>query len=79
VVDKNTKNNKMEKNIKQKNKEGIANIIGLIGVVLIIFGTAYGFSNIDQNWDVAFLACLSGTILTFVGNYLRNGYIKFFN
>jgi len=67
----------MDKN--KKNKEGMGNIISFIGIILIILGAIKGFSNMDENWAIAFFCCLIGTILNFVGGYLRDGYIKFFN
>jgi len=68
-----------EQERKQKNKEGIANIILIIGIALIIGGCIIGFSNMEQNWGTAFLMCLVGTVLNFTSNYMKNGYIKFGN
>ena len=67
----------MDKN--KKNKKGIANVITFVGICLIICGIATGLVNIDENWSRAFFCCLTGTIMTFIGNYMTNGYIKFFN
>ena len=70
----------MDKETKQqKNKEAIGAIITLVGICFIIFGAAFGVSNMMENSIGAFFLCLFGTILTFVGNYFRNGYLKFFN
>jgi len=67
----------MDKN--KKNKEGITNLITFTGVCLIIIGIVAGLINIDDNWSKAFFCCLIGTVMTFIGNYMTNGYIKFFN
>ena len=69
----------MKKNIKTKNREGIANIILMIGISFIIIGFIFGVSNMAENAISAFFICGFGTILTFVSNYMKNGYIKFFN
>ncbi len=66
-----------EKN--KKNREGISNIILMIGIILIIGGGIFGFSNVLENSFEAFFICLTGTVLTFVANYLKHGYISFFN
>ena len=64
----------------QKSKEGLGNIITVVGAILILMGIFYSVSvGIDNGWQVSFFTCLIGTILTFVGQYLKNGYIKFFN
>lgn len=68
-----------KKELKQKNKESVANIIFFIGVMLILSGASLGFFNLDLYAGKAFLLCSVGTTLTFVSNYLKNGYIKFFN
>jgi len=68
-----------EQEKKEKNKKGIANIILIIGIMLIIFGVTFGFKNLQENAVTAFFMCGAGTILTFVSNYMKNGYIKFFN
>lgn len=64
---------------KEKNKEGIANIITVIGICLIIVGIIVGFTDAPKNFGMSFFVCGGGTTLTFVGNYIKNGYIKFFN
>lgn len=69
----------MKKNLKTKNREGVANIILMIGIILIIMGIIFGVSNMVENAGKAFLICGFGTILTFVSNYMKNGYIKFLN
>ena len=69
----------MKKDLKQKNKEGIANMILVIGAILIIVGFIFGVSDIAENAGKAFLVCGAGTVLTFVSNYMKNGYIKFLN
>lgn len=63
-----------EQERKKKNKKGIANIILLIGIIFIIFGFV-----LSKNAGEAFFMCFFGTVLTFVSNYMKNGYIKFFN
>ena len=69
----------MKKDLNQKNREGIANIILLVGIILILMGVVFGVSNILENAGKAFIICGVGTVLTYVSNYLKNGYIKFFN
>lgn len=69
----------MKKNLNQKNREGIANIILMVGIVLIVMGFIFGVSDMSENAGKAFFICGIGTVLTFVSNYLKNGYIKFFN
>jgi len=63
----------------EKNKKGIANLLYFIAIILIVSGAIIGFSDIYNNWGTAFCLCLTGTILSFVSTYLKNGYIKFFN
>lgn len=67
------------KSKKQKNKEGIANIILLSAICLIVGGIILGFQNIQENIGKVFFMCLTGTILSFVSGYMKTGYIKFFN
>lgn len=67
------------KTIKQKNKEGIANIILMAGICLIIVGILISIINFTENVGTSFFMCLIGTVLTFFAQYLRFGYIKFFN
>jgi hypothetical protein len=68
-----------QKSKEQKNKEGIANILSLVGICLIIGGILIAISNIQENVGSAFLMCLIGTVLNFSSTYLKFGYIKFFN
>lgn len=70
---------KLTTELQQKNKKGVANIILLIGIMFILSGASLGFSNLDLYAGKAFLLCGFGTFLTFVSNYMKNGYIKFFN
>jgi hypothetical protein len=63
----------------KKNKEGLANIILMVGVCLIVVGIIVGFTNPPDNFGKAFFVCGAGTILSFVANYMKNGYLKFFN
>lgn len=65
--------------LEKKNKEGFANIILLIGVCLIVIGIIVGVTDASNNFGKAFLCCGIGTFLTFVANYIKNGYLKFFN
>ena len=73
------KKNTNMKDLKQKNKEGIANILLMMGICLIIGGIILGFINLEENVGKAFFMCAIGTILNFVSGYLRYGYVKFFN
>jgi hypothetical protein len=66
--------NKSEKD--EKNKEGISNFLTLVSVVLIICGIVIV---ILGQIPFAFILCLTGTILTFVSSYIKNGYFTFFN
>ena len=63
----------------QKNKEGVANFLLLVSICLIIGGLVIGISNMKENVGIGFFMCLIGTALTFVSNYLKVGYFKFFN
>lgn len=63
----------------QKNREGIANIILMMGICLIIGGIIVGFTNMPDNVGTAFFMCLIGTVLNFTSGYIKYGYIKFFN
>jgi len=69
----------MKTDLKKKNNEGVSNLITFIGISFIIVGVIFGMSNIMEHAGKAFFLCLTGTILTFVGNYMKNGYLKFFN
>lgn len=62
-----------------KNEKAIGAIFMIIGVCLIISGCILGLLDINMNAIPAFLMCLTGTVTQFYGNYLRNGYLKFFN
>lgn len=61
---------------KQKSKEGLSNLLLLIGAVLIIMGIIIGFKGL---FGGAFILCFMGTICTFTSTYLKHGYFKFFN
>lgn len=37
------------------------------------------FTNPPDNYGKTFLLCGTGTFLTFIANYIKNGYLKFFN
>jgi low temperature requirement protein LtrA len=64
----------------KKSKVGFGNLLVTIGVIFIILGIMYSVSvGLDDGWQTSFLCCLFGTILTFVGGYLKEGYFKFFN
>lgn len=65
--------------IKNKNKEGIANFLLLVAVCLIFGGFYLGVSNMEENLKTAFFMCLTGTALSFISNYIKVGYFKFFN
>ena len=69
----------MKKSLKEKNKEGFANIMTMVAIALILGGIVVGFFNFPENVKNAFFLCLSGTIINFVGIYMRHGYMKFFN
>jgi len=43
-----------EEEKKKKNKEGIANIITVIGICLIIVGIIVGFTDAPKNFGMAF-------------------------
>jgi len=66
-----------EKN--KKNKLALGAMVTIIGAGCIVIGAVLGFYDVPNNVGKAFWLCLGGTALTFLGNYLRNGYIKFFN
>lgn len=67
------------KDLRQKNKEGIANILLMVAICLVIGGIILGFTNIEEHAGKAFFMCAIGTILNFVASYLKHGYVKFFN
>lgn len=70
---------KTNKNLQEKSKEGVTNLILLIGIVMIILGIIIGFKSFPDHAGSAFLLCGMGTIITFIANYLNHGYFKFFN
>ena len=63
----------------EKSKIGVANLLTFVGAVIVIFAIVFGFSDLSENCGTAFFISLFGTILVYCGNYLRNGYFKFFN
>lgn len=73
------KKNTNMKDLRQKNKEGIANILMMVAICLIIGGIILGFTNLEENAGKGFFMCGGGTILTFVSSYLKHGYVKFLN
>jgi hypothetical protein len=62
-----------------KNKEGISNVMLIMGIIFIVGGAIYGFSNTQENALAACKITGFGTILTFTSVYMRHGYFKFFN
>ena len=63
----------------EKNKQALGAIITIVGIGLIVIGIVTGLNHVPESLSTGFFMCLAGTVLTFVGNYFRNGYIKFFN
>jgi hypothetical protein len=68
-----------KKELKKKNREGQANLILFIGACFIIFAIILEMISLEVYGGVAFMLSLSGTIMTFISNFLKNGYLKFFN
>ena len=65
--------------LRKKNREGISNIILVIGSLFIIFGIVIGIYDFELYSISAFIMNMIGVLLINVANYLRYGYIKFFN
>lgn len=68
-----------EKEKNQKNKEGIANVLTVIGGSMIVTAIIIAFMFGPEVFGTLFFVSLIGTVLIFVSNYIRNGYLKFFN
>lgn len=68
-----------EKEKNQKNKEGIANVLTVIGGSMVLISIIVAFMFGPEVFGTLFFVSLIGTVLIFVSNYIRNGYLKFFN
>lgn len=64
----------------KRSKDGLSNFLSIIGAGLILMGivTAIVLGMKDGS-AIAFWMCLTGTIMTFVGSYVKHGYFKFFS
>lgn len=64
----------------ERSKKGLANILTLVGVCLVVGSIVMSIIfGLDKNVGKLFLISLVGTVLIFTANYMRDGYIKFFN
>jgi hypothetical protein len=64
----------------EKSKKGFGNFLTVVGIIFIIVGILYSIDvGLDKGATTSFFSCLTGTILTLIGGYLREGYFKFFN